>query len=130
MLKPAKDTLRVDLGAGRVLTFKKLGKRKAVPAAIAGTYVSPDSGAAWTLKRNGDAWEADVSGPLIAGGPAWPVRGLDADTVEIETPGNWIAVTQLAHLVRDDAGKIAALDVSTGRIKKMRFERQQPSSRP
>ena len=125
MLKPAKDALRVDLGAGRVLTFKKLGKRKAVPAAIAGTYVSADSGAAWTLKRNGDAWEADVSGPLIAGGsPAWPVRGLDADTVDIETPGNWIAVTQLAHLVRDEAGKIAALEVSTGRIKKMRFERQ------
>ena len=44
-IKPGKDTLRVDLGAGRVLPFKKLGKRKAVPAAIAGTYVSADSGA-------------------------------------------------------------------------------------
>ena len=33
-IKPGKaGTLRVDLGAGRVLPFKKLGKRKAVPAA-------------------------------------------------------------------------------------------------
>ena len=38
-LKPGRQgqQLSVDLGAGRVLTFKKLGKRKAVPAAIAGT---------------------------------------------------------------------------------------------
>ncbi len=32
MIKPGKGGLQVDLGAGRVLTFKKLGKRKAVPA--------------------------------------------------------------------------------------------------
>jgi hypothetical protein len=127
MLKPGPkgggSTLRVDLGAGRVLSFKKLGKRKAVPAALAGTYVSADSGAIWSIRRNGEAWEAHVSGPLIAGGPAWPVRGLDANTVETENPGNWITVTQLAHLGRDRAGKVTALEVSTGRIKKMRFER-------
>ena len=60
---------------------------------------------------------------MIAGGAPWPVRGIDADTVELETPGNWITVTQLAHLVRDRAGKVTALEVSTGRIKRMRFER-------
>ena len=65
-----------------------------------------------------------VSGPLIAGGPAWPVRGVDADTVEIEIAGQLDQATQLAHLVRDRAGSIVALEVSTGRIKKMRFERQ------
>jgi D-aminopeptidase len=123
-LKPGRPgRARVDLGAGRVLTFKKLGRRKSVPAAIAGTYVSADSGATWEIKRSGETWAASVSGPLIAGGPAWPVRGIDADTVEIETPGNWMAVTQLAHLVRDRPGRVVALDVSTGRIKKMRFER-------
>ncbi len=124
MLKSGnKGTLRVDLGAGRVLTFKKLGKRKAVPAAVAGTYVSADSGAVWKIRRVGETYAMDVSGPLIAGGAPWPVRGLDTDTVEIETPGTWIAVTQLAHLERDGTGKVAALSVSTGRIKKMRFER-------
>ena len=51
------------------------------------------------------------------------MRGIDADTVEIETPGSWAAVTQLAHLERDRAGKVTALVVSTGRIKRMRFER-------
>lgn len=125
MLKPAKGALRVDLGAGRVLTFRKLGKRKAVPAAIAGTYVSADSGAVWAIKRNGENWEAAVSGPLIAASPAWSVRGVDADTVEIEIPDSRITMTQLAHLVRDRAGKVVALEVSSGRIKKMRFERRE-----
>jgi D-aminopeptidase len=116
------DRARVDVGAGRILTFKKL-RRKIVPAAIAGTYVSADSGATWKIERNGDGWAASVSGPLIAGGPAWPIHGIDADTVELQTPGNWLAVTQLARLVRDRPGRSAALEVSTGRIKKMRFER-------
>lgn len=119
MLKPAKDGLRVDLGAGRVLPFKKLGKRKAVPAALAGTYTSADSGAVWTIE--GD--KVEVSGPLVRGGAPWSVAGLDGDTVEITTLGGWLPVSQLAHLVRDKAGKIAGLEVSSGRIKKMRFER-------
>jgi D-aminopeptidase len=119
----AKGAIRVDLGAGRVLTFKKLGRRKSVPAVIAGRYVSVDTGAAWEIKRNGEDWAASVGGPLIAGGAPWPLRGIDADTVEVESPGSWLTVSQLAHLVRDRAGRIVALEVSTGRIKKMRFER-------
>jgi D-aminopeptidase len=119
MLKPAKESLRVDLGAGRVLAFKKLGKRKAVPAALSGTYASADSGAIWKIA--GD--KVEVSGPLVGGGAPWTVSGLDGDTVEITSPGGWIQASQLAHLVRDKAGKIAALEVSTGRIKRMRFER-------
>jgi hypothetical protein len=66
----------------------------------------------------------EVGGPLISGGAPWIVRGLDADTVEVESPGSWIKATQLAHLVRDRNGRIAALEVSTGRIKKMRFDRE------
>lgn len=123
MIKPGKGSLRVDLGAGRVLPFKKLGRRKAAPAALAGSYLSPDSGARWDIARKGDDWQVAVSGPLITGGPPWPVRGIDADTVEIDTPSNWITTSQLAHLVRDKAGKVTALEVSSGRIKKMRFER-------
>ena len=91
---------------------------------LAGTYVSADTGATWRIARQGEDWTVAVSGPLIAGGTPWPVRGIDADTVEIETPGSWMAVTQLAHLVRDRPGRVVALDVSTGRIKKMRFERR------
>lgn len=113
------DRLAVDLGAGRVLEFSRLA-RDAVPATLAGRYVSADCGATWTLARDGTM---QVGGPLIAGGPPWTVRGLDADTIEIESPAAWITATQLAHLVRDSAGKITALEVSTGRIKRMRFDR-------
>ena len=77
----------------------------------------------WDIGSNGEGWDVAVSGPLIAGGPAWTVQGVDGDTIEIEMPAGWITTTQLAHLVRDRAGKIAAIEVSTGRIKKMRFER-------
>ena len=125
-LKPgAKGTVRVDLGAGRVMTFAKLGRRKAATAALAGTYVSADSGAVWRIERKGDTWEMFVGGPLIAGGAPWTVQGIDDETVEVASPaGSWINVTQLAHIVRDRKGKITALEVSTGRIKKMRFDRQ------
>jgi D-aminopeptidase len=122
-LKGDKNGLKVDLGAGRTPAFKKLGKRKAVPAGLVGTYRSAGSGASWTVHKTDDGYAADVSGPLIASGPAWKIEGIDADTVEVVSPPGWITTTQLAHLVRDKAGKIAALEVSTGRIKKMRFER-------
>ena len=130
MLKPGKGTLRVDLGAGRVLAFKKLGKRKAVPAATRRHLRLGGFRCALghhTQRRR--AGRLAVSGPLIASGPAWPVRGVDADTVETEMPGGWITATQLAHLVRDRAGRIEAIEVSTGRIKKMRFERHASSER-
>ena len=123
MVKPSKGGLSVDLGAGRVLTFKKVTKRKAVPAAIAGIFSSPDTGATWHIRRGGAGYTIAVYGPLVSGGAAWTVTGIDADTVEIISPGNWIKSTQLAHLERDKAGKIAALVVSTGRLKNVRFER-------
>ena len=123
-LKPGRTgTLRVDLGAGRVLAFKKLDRRKPVPAAIAGTYVSSDAGAVWNIQRDGEDYAMAVGGPLIAGGAPWDVRGIDIDTVEVVSPAGWIMATQLAHLERDRAGRIAALSVSTGRIKRMKFER-------
>lgn len=123
-LKPmGPRSVHVDLGAGRVLPFRKLGRRKPVPSAIAGIYVSADTGATWHIRRGGADYTIAVSGPLIAGGLPWPVRGVDDHTVEIETPGNWLTVTQLAHLERGRGGKIGALVVSTGRVKGLRFER-------
>jgi CubicO group peptidase (beta-lactamase class C family) len=118
-LKPAKDGLKVELGTGRVLAFNRLGKRKAVPAALSGTYSSADSGAVWKVKDE----KIDVSGPLVGGGAPWTIAGIDADTVELTSPPGWIQAKQLAHLVRDKGGRIAALEVSTGRIKKMRFDK-------
>jgi CubicO group peptidase (beta-lactamase class C family) len=122
-LKRDKDSLKVDLGAGRTPSFKKLGERQAVPAGIVGSYHSADSGATWVVRKAGNGYVIDVSGPLIASGPAWKIEGIDSDTVEIISPPAWITPTQLARLERDKAGVIEALIVSTGRIKNMRFER-------
>lgn len=123
MLKPGKDGLDIDLGAGRVLAFTRLDERKAVPPEIVGSYASADSGALWRIVRNGDGYALHVSGPLIAGGAPWSITGVDSDTVEIAAAGGWLQTTQLARLVRDASGKAVALEVSTGRIKKMRFDR-------
>lgn len=127
MIKPGPKSgsggLRVDLGAGRVLPFKKLARRKAVPAAIAGIFSSPDAGATWHVRRGGADYTVAVYGPLVSSSEPWAVNGIDADTVEVASPGGWIKPTQLAHLERDKAGKVSALVVSTGRIKNMRFER-------
>ena len=114
MIKPGSGGLRVDLGAGRVLTFKKLGKRKAVPAGIAGIFSSPDTGATWHVRRGGADTTMAVYGPLVTSSEPWSVNGIDGDTVEIVGPGDWIKPVQLAHLERDKAGKIAALVVSSG----------------
>ncbi|HTR85073.1 MAG TPA: serine hydrolase domain-containing protein [Reyranella sp.] len=122
-LKPGKGNVKVDLGAGRTPAFTKLGKRKAVPAGIVGTYRSADSGATWIVRKSGEGYVATVSGPLIASSPPWKIEGIDADTVEVTSPPAWLTATQLAHLDRDKAGKVAALVISTGRIKNMRFER-------
>ena len=75
------------------------------------------------MRKSGSAHVVEVSGPLIASGPAWKIEGIDADTVEIISPPGWITATQLAHLEKEKGGKVAALVVSTGRIKKMRFAR-------
>ena len=118
------DSMQVDLGAGRIVRFAKLQKRAPIPAELAGTYASADCGAVWEIKPDGDQCLVAVRGPLIAGGPRWPVAGIDPDTVEVTSPASWLTVTQLARLVRDAAGQVVALEVSTGRIKNMRFERQ------
>ena len=94
-----------------------------MPVAIEGVYTSPDSGAVWHVRRGGKDFTIAVSGPLVAGGAPWTVNGLDGDTLEIVSPaGGWIRPTQLAHIERE-RGKVKALIISTGRIKKMRFER-------
>ena len=98
------------------LSDERLLKRDAF---VAGAWVTADSGATWMIK--GD--KIELSGPLVTGGPAWTIKGLDSDTIETLSSSSWLQATQLAHLVRDKGGKIAALEVSTGRIKKMRFER-------
>ena len=73
--------------------FGKLGARNPVPNELAGATSPPIAGAAWTIARDGETWTMAVSGPLIAGGPPWTARGLDADTIEIVSPASWITAT-------------------------------------
>ncbi|MCW5747870.1 MAG: serine hydrolase [Alphaproteobacteria bacterium] len=122
-LPGAGDTLDVALGAGRVLPFRRLAQREPVPANLSGRYHAADCAATWTIGATADGFAAAVSGPLVTGGPAWPVRGVTRDVVEIETPSPWLTITQLARVERDASGKVSGLTVSSGRIRGMRFAR-------
>mgnify|MGYP003693862875 CR=1 FL=1 len=108
MIKPARGGLRVDLGAGRVPAFKKLGKRKAVPAAIAGTYVSSTRLRRGAIKRNG-RWRQDrrCERPADQRRP-----GLDDSRASMPTPSRSRRLRQLASTspsspisMRDKAGQ-------------------------
>ncbi|MBM3623616.1 MAG: beta-lactamase family protein [Alphaproteobacteria bacterium] len=109
----------VDLGAGRVFPFRKLDPRGPVPADIAGTYHSADTGATWRI----DGERIHVSGPYAIGTMPWSLKGVAGDVVEIEMSYGWVTVTQLARLDRDTSGKPSGLTVSTARIKTMRFDK-------
>lgn len=109
--------IEADLGAGRVYPFRKLDPRDAVPADIAGTYHSTDTGATWRI----DGKQIAVSGPYVASTAPWPIKGVAGDVFEIEMSYGWVTITQLARLDRDAAGKPSGLTVSTSRIKTIKF---------
>lgn len=109
--------IEVDLGAGRVFPFHKLDPRDTVPADIAGTYHSADTGATWRI----DHERILVSGPYVASTAPWPLKGVAGDVVEIEMSYGWVTIAQLARLDRDGQGRPTGLTVSTARIKNIRF---------
>jgi hypothetical protein len=113
--------IEVALGAGRVVPFRRLPQREAPPADLAGRYHAADCAATWTVRQGKDGFAVDVSGPLVTGGMAWPIRGILGDLVEIESPGPWLTVTQLARIERDASNAITGLTVSSGRIRRMKF---------
>lgn len=121
MRLPAKpgEAIEVDLGAGRILPFRPLPERAALPKDIAGTYSSDDTGATWRI----EGAQILVSGPHVASTAPWPLKGVAGDVVEIEMSYGWVTISQLARLDRDASGAASGLTVSTARIKTMRFEK-------
>ncbi|MBX3501606.1 MAG: beta-lactamase family protein [Alphaproteobacteria bacterium] len=113
------EPIEVDLGAGRVLPFRRLDPRSDVPGDIAGTYHCADTDATWRI----DGRQILVSGPYVASTAPWPLKGVAGDVVEIEMSYGWVTITQLARLDRDAQGKPSGLTVSTARIKNIKFQR-------
>jgi D-aminopeptidase len=119
-------SLEVDLGAGQTLSFERLVKRVSPDAGLAGCYACTDIGATWDIRApTGEAtgWQVQVRGPHRGAPVPWPLRGLTADLVELETPSPWLRSTQLARLERDTEGRILALQVFSGRVRGLRFVR-------
>ena len=87
------------------------------------TLNQPDTGGSRSMQQVYMSTRGLTSANNIVLADGLMINGLDGDTVELVSPAGWIQATELATLERDRAGKVTALVVSTGRIKKMRFER-------
>lgn len=123
-LRPAADDrLDVAIGAGKVVSCRRIAARAPLPDALAGTYVSADSGVTWTFTPAENGMQLDIAGPLRAGGAGGTAIGILGDTLEIEIATSWLPFEAVARLERDRSGRPVALIVSSARIKNLRFER-------
>jgi len=113
-------TLQVDLGAGQRSRFQRLGEAASLPGDLAGAYRCADIGADWHIGVDGETLQ--LQGPHAAG-VRWQLRGLRPDLVELTGTSSGMPTAQLARLERDAAGRVVALQVSTSRMRGLRFER-------
>ncbi|TDH59435.1 serine hydrolase [Dankookia rubra] len=120
---PEGGTLALETDAGTVTQFRRAAGAPVLPEGLAGTYRCAELDASWTLAPEGDGLAVQVRGPLTAAGP-WPVQPIEGDCFRIMTPATMFQGWVDAKLARDAAGRIAALVVSGGRVRGMRFERQ------
>ena len=126
------DPLEVDLGAGHLARFHRLAGAASLPADLPGSYHSADLEVQWSIAADPMALDAapdggrlrlQVAGPLARSHTPWSLRAVSADLFEIIGPGYWMTSTMLARVLRDASGGLLALEVFSGRIHRLRFER-------
>ena len=128
------DAVDVDIGASQRAPFHRLNAGASLPSDLAGRYRSDDLDVVWHIGASSPPLAPDVpcgptalqvlaQGPLARSPSPWPVRALATDLVEITAPGYWMTSTLLARVRRDAAGQSLGLEVFSGRIRKLRFER-------
>lgn len=114
------DGLSLDIGAGRVAQLRRVNETAPLPTGLCGRYHSKDAAVDWRITE-GHSLHAE--GPLLKAQQPWTLHALTPDLVELRSTGYWMQPNQLLRVERDAAGRVRALHVDTGRIKRLTFER-------
>lgn len=124
-LPDAHDSVGIEFDAGTHASFERMSTEPApLPTGIAGRYVCPELGAVWTIKTEHDTIaKITIAGPLHHAGP-WNLFTIEGDQLRAEMPSvlfkAWLDI-QVVH----GNGTISGLEVSSGRSKRLKFDRIQ-----
>jgi CubicO group peptidase (beta-lactamase class C family) len=115
------DTLEVEQDAGTVGTWRRLAEDATLPEGLVGTFRSDEMAADWTvIEQDGKIW-IRASGP-VATGPLWEIEPIEGDMIRVYTPGMLFRSWHDVRVMRED-GRVSALEVSGGRVKRARYHR-------
>lgn len=117
------DAVEVELDAAMVSTWQRTPAEPKLPAGLPGTYLSEEMAARWEITQDGDGMVAQAFGPVIRGAK-WRIEPIAGDDVRVHVPGTLMRGWLDVRAVRDAAGRIEALVVNGGRVKKARYPRQ------
>lgn len=121
-LLPETAELEVELDAETNATYLRVPPNAAPPAGLAGTYLSDEMAASWTIAEADGALSVRVAGPIGRGGP-WQIEGVAGDIFRIWTPGilarGWMDV----RAVRGGNGVVNGLYINAGRVKRLQLRR-------
>lgn len=124
------ELLEVEAGAGLTQRFTRLTERPALPAALLadleGSYRCEHNGVQWVIgAAPGDeaGLQVRISGPVLADGGVWTLRGLSEEVLEQQGQLYWMKSSQLLRPQRDAQGRVTGLLVDTSRVRNLLFVR-------
>lgn len=117
------ETIEVRLDAGTVERWVRVRDGAVLPDGLAGTYESEEMAARWVVRREADGGVVvRAHGPVVRG-PEWRIEPITERDVRVHVPGTLMRGWLDVRIERDGTGAIAALIVSGGRAKAVRFGR-------
>ncbi|WP_239451620.1 serine hydrolase domain-containing protein [Elioraea rosea] len=117
------ETIEVRLDAGTVERWVRVPDGAVLPDDLAGTYESAEMAARWIVSREVDGGlSVRAHGPVVRG-PEWRIEPITERDMRLHILGTLMRGWLDVRLERDGAGAVAALLVSGGRAKAVRFER-------
>jgi hypothetical protein len=122
-LPDAHGSIVITFDAGNHARFERVPTDPApLPTGLAGRYACAEVGAVWTITTDDDMTaKVAVAGPLHHAGP-WHLAAIEGDQLRVDIPSvlfkAWFDI-QVMH----GNGRILALEVSSARAKRLRFDR-------
>lgn len=119
-VRPGMDSLEAEWDAGQRTLLRRVEPGAALPDTLPGTYTCDETAATWTFSEDG---AVSVTGPVVASA-RWQAEGIAGDCFRIQQPDVLFPTWLDLRAVRDDAGRIAMLEVTAGRARGLRYIRR------